>query len=184
MHYHLSSREIDEYLDGSLPAGERDRATRHIGECPECAAVHRARSRFDHLARRLPVERAGRQFTADVMHALGIATVATTTFRVLEQFAYAFAMAIVLGVVAAIFVATGVISAGQVQTTQSAAGEAYQIVAGGMTGFLNTAGAFAVEYFPFITRSGSAGVFSLTMLVVLGLGIIDWRFGKYLRARL
>lgn len=174
---HYTPDQLQMAIDGSLTTNEQAMIKDHVRTCIECGRAHAALLRVHRGMKKLPLEKTSSDFTRNVLVNLGIAPKSPLLFRLLEKSAYMFGLFIVLGIMLAAFVATGVI-------------EMRQITEGGsyVRNLLTTSGGFAdkgigafsnalKQYLPFAFGKGSMAISVFAMLVVAALAIADKLFG-------
>lgn len=116
---HCTNEQLQTLLDGRLAAGEQERIQSHIRQCASCAAGYNRLERLDHGLRRLPLAEASGELTGRVMQGILPPGHLSLAFRIVENLAYLFAVLIVTGIMAVVFVFTGVIDSGQVSEGES-----------------------------------------------------------------
>lgn len=169
---HLTNEQLQSFVDGMLPANEAASATVHLRICSRCRNASAALRRLDMTLRNLPIANLGGDFTRNVLTRLDIVPKSPVLFRVVENLAYVFGMMIVLGVMLAVFVLTGVIDSTQVSNTQTFLNNAGDAVAEQTSHFVTSFASVLQSYLPFIFGNGNLkiavmGTATVGMLVVL-----------------
>lgn len=160
---HCTSEQLQMLLDGRVPDGEREELTGHLRECARCTASYRTLERMDRSLRDLPIASPSEGFTGTVMEKILPSGRLSLAFRIVENLAYLFAALIVTGIIAAVFIATGVIDSGQVSESQGVV-SAYANSAGTwLTEAVHGGNVWLERYLP--TRNGAA-------ITVFGIGIL------------
>ena len=109
---HLTSNELQEYLDGRMATGSAAEIRAHLQTCPECRRAHASLEILDRGLHAIPLEETGPAFTATVIRRLGLSGGTSPSGRVLERFAYAFGLVMVLAILTSVFLWTGIIPSG------------------------------------------------------------------------
>lgn len=115
---HCTSEQLHMLLDGRVQNGAREELTSHLRECTRCMASYRSLEQMDRSLRNLPIASASEGFTNKVMEKVLPSGHLSLAFRIVENLAYLFAVFIVTGIIAVVFVATGVIDSSQVSESQ------------------------------------------------------------------
>ena len=184
MNKHTTADQLLGFLDGSLPASGKREVEEHLRICASCRKAMDDFRALDRSLRRVPVVQASRGFTGTVMTRILSGGKEPITFRLLTGLAYAFAMLIVLVVLGVVFIATGVLhvesGAGEQNRFQSvfdAASSTLDAVPAAMTGWIT-------GYVPFIFGTGSLGITTAILVVVMMLFIFDRLVGWKIAGRL
>lgn len=115
---HRTSEQLQMLLDGRVTEAERKETSRHLQECSRCMAAYHRMEQLHQGLQKLPVATTGAAFTSGVMEKILPSARLSLAFRIVENLAYLFAVLIVTGIVAVVFVATGVIDSAQVSEGQ------------------------------------------------------------------
>jgi len=185
MSNHMTTDELLEFLDGTLPDSGKRVVEEHLRTCFSC---RRALDDFRHLdssLRKVPLVQASRGFTGNVMSRVVSGGKEPLTFRLLTGLSYAFAMLIVLVILGVVFVATGVIDirsgSGEANRFQSA----FDTASSTLDAIPTAMTAWITEYIPFAFGSGSLGITTAILVVVSMLFVFDrlvgWRIVSRLR---
>jgi anti-sigma factor RsiW len=167
---HCTSEQLQMLLDGRLAGGEREVVLTHLQECARCMAASRGLEQLDRGLRQLPVSAAGVEFTEKVMEAITPSGRLSFAFRLVENLAYVFALLIVTGIIAVVFVATGVIDSGQVSDGQGLVNTYVGATSDWLAGALHGGTAWLERYLP--TRGG-ANIMLFGIGVLAGLALLD-----------
>lgn len=178
MNVHITADRLQAFLDRSLVGTEAEMVQRHIDECPRCAARYRSYERFDRSLRKLPVERVNDGFTREVMGKLHLAPPSPFGFRILENLAYVFGLLIVLGVMTAVFLWTGVIDTAPLTQTEGAA-DSFMADAGvRFTAAFESLTRWLTEFFPFAFSKSALGISGFLLIALFLLLIVDRLVGR------
>jgi anti-sigma factor RsiW len=109
---HVTSDELQEYLDGRMDTGNAAEVRAHLQACQDCRRAHASMEVLDRDLHAIPLEETGPAFTATVIRRLNLAGASSPSGRLLERFAYAFGLVIVLAILTTVFLWTGVIPSG------------------------------------------------------------------------
>lgn len=169
---HLTNEQLQSFVDGMLPPNEAASVTVHLRICSRCRNAAAALQRLDTTLRNLPIANLGGDFTRNVLTRLDIVPKSPMLFQVVENLAYVFGMMIVLGVMLAVFVLTGVVDSSQVSNTQTLLNNASDEVAEQTAHFVASFASALQSYLPFIFGNGNLkiaimGTITVGMLVVL-----------------
>jgi len=118
---HLRDQELQAFVDKTLDLGEAKRVSDHLLLCPACRRVHEGVERIDGALRRQTLVSVRSDLADRVMEQLGYGTT-PFLFQLFKGFSFFFAFLIVMTIMSAIFVATGVIGAGGVDTSPTTLG--------------------------------------------------------------
>ena len=171
---HCSSEQVQAYVDGRLPRDEESSVGTHLRDCPECSRAYKAIRQINGFLKRLPLENASTDLARSIMEKLSLSTGSSLAFRLVENVAYFFGLLLVLGVMAAVFIFTGVLDTEQISQTQGVISKVWlNIGAGGLfvVGDLTDS---LQRFFPFIFRTGNVSITFFGGLVVLVLAVVDW----------
>jgi hypothetical protein len=169
---HCSTDQMQSLIDGTISRTEREIVTYHMRDCPECMVRYQSMLKFDGVLRSLPLTEAGSGFTDAVMAKLDLSLPATRAFRFFTWIAYQLGLIVVAGLMAGVFVLTGLIGPEQLETGQSVAGEALGYVDGFLSSGLGLITAWLRSVIP-VPSSGSLGIFCATVVVLLLLLLVD-----------
>ncbi len=169
---HLTNEQLQSVIDGMLPRDEATSVTAHLGICQRCRNASAALQRLDATLKNLPATDLGADFTRNVLTRLDIVQKSSVLFRVVENLSYVFGMMLVLGVMLAVFVLTGVIDSSQVSNTQTWLNNAGSAVGETTSHVVALFAAALQSYLPFIFGNGNLkiavmGTAAVGMLVVL-----------------
>jgi anti-sigma factor RsiW len=167
---HCTSEQLHTLQDGRLSDVERTNVTEHLEECPRCKSAYRNIQQLDRGLRELPIAAAGAGFTDKVMEKVLPSGHLSLAFRIVENLAYLFAILIVTGIIAAVFIATGVIDSGRVSEGQGIV-SAYSSAAGTWLGeVIHGATLWLERYLP--ARAG-INIMIFGVGILAGLGLLD-----------
>ncbi|MEK9136811.1 MAG: hypothetical protein AAB393_06780 [Bacteroidota bacterium] len=175
---HYTLNQLNELVDGRMAADEAQLMRRHMSICIECHAVFASLARIDTSLRNLPLERTSPDFTQLLMERALAAPKAPAMFRLLEKLSYVFGLLIVLGIMIASFVVTGVFDTTQVDQTRSVATGIVDRVGEGLASTVNSFTAMLVQYLPFAFGKGSMSIAFFAVLIVAMLAGVDRVVGR------
>ena len=118
---HLQDQEQQAFVDKTLSVADSKRVSDHLLLCPECRRVHEGVERIDGALRRQTLVSVRSDFADRVMEQLGYGTT-PFLFQLFKGFSFFFAFLIVMTIMSATFVVTGVIGAGGVDTSPTTLG--------------------------------------------------------------
>lgn len=170
---HYTSEQLNMFLDGRMAEGDRRRMQDHLSTCTRCRSAFDTLSRIDAALRRLPLAGVGPDFTRSVMDRVLATQRPSFAFRLLEKLPYIFGLLVVLGIMVASFVLTGVFDGSQLEqgrsVATSVAGKAGEVLTGAAGMFT----AWLVRYFPFAFGKDSMGVAVFAAAVIAMLAAVD-----------
>ncbi|MBM2845921.1 MAG: hypothetical protein HW407_1233 [Bacteroidetes bacterium] len=170
---HCSSDQFHGYIDGRLTQGEMQMVKRHLLVCPQCSTALETLQGIDRSLRRVPRAHVSEGFTEAVLSRLHLAPKSPLAFRVLEKVAYLFGLSIVLAIMLAAFVITGVVDIGAVNQTQSSVQQSLSAMGEGIDGLVGSLSTWLKAYFPFAYSKGTLSIAFFGSLIVAVLGVVD-----------
>lgn len=180
---HLSSEQIQVYVDGGMSDLERSSVESHLASCSACRISLISMRRIDAALRSLEIERTRPEFTSAVMNKLGVVPKSPLIFRAVEKFAYFFGLLIVLGIMLAAFLVTGIVEMRQIQQTESVASGVYSQLTGNVMSAFNAVSQWLVEYLPFVFGKGSLNIVLFVVAVLFALAVADRLIGNKMLGR-
>ncbi len=174
---HLTNEQLQLFVDGMLPPEEAASVAGHLRICFRCRNASAALQKLDATLKSLPSGNLGSDFTRNVLMRLDIAPKSSRLFGVVENLAYVFGMMIVLGVMLAVFVLTGVVGSSQVSNTQTWLNNASDVFAGRTSHFVASFASALQSYLPFIFGNGNLKIAAMGTIAVGMLMVVD-RFLK------
>lgn len=175
---HYTFEQLNLLLDGKLPEAERAAMQQHFLSCTTCRHAFEDLAGIDGALKGLPQIQTSPDFTRKVMDLVLDGPRASLAFRVLEKMSYVFGMLIVLGIMIAAFVVTGVFDASQVDQTKVLASGMVEQVGQGISSGIGKFTILLVQYLPFAFGKGSIGVAFFAVAVVAMLAAIDRVVGR------
>ncbi len=170
---HITNEYLQLFLDGRLVPDERVFVERHMQSCVQCRRAYQSLSLLDASLRVLPVERTKEDFTHLILTKLDISPQIPFLFRIVENLAYVFGLFLVLGIMLAAFLVTGVIDAKQVVETQSTASHIGKSLMQQLDAFADGLTVFLQSYMPFMFGSRSMKIAFMSTLIVGMLALFD-----------
>jgi len=180
MHEHISDDLIQELIDGSLGAEDLGRVREHLENCAVCNAVHKSLLRFDNTMRRLPLERPGPAFTANVMAQLDPGLGLVRALRFLEIVPNILGLSIVLGSMLLVFVWTGVVDVSRFSWEEGYFGGVAGEAGATISSVLGTASVWLSDFLPFVFGSKTLNISISIVAVIVILAGIDRGIGRRL----
>ena len=170
---HCSSSQLNTYIDQSLSQDEARVVDEHLHGCPECRRALRGIVDLDSALRSLPLVRVNPGFTNKVMGGLYLAPRSPFLFRALEKVSYAFGLFIVVAIMLAAFVLTGVIEMVQVAESQSVVSELVSKSGESLGVGFRTFGELLSKYWSSTFGKGTLGISSFIVIVVFAIATVD-----------
>jgi hypothetical protein len=165
---HLTSFEMQEYLDALLSVDRKKEIDDHCAQCSQCSATLRSMQRLDAALRKMPVEKASQNFTRRVMTALEPQKSSGFLWLIFRNLAPFLGTVTILVVIYYVLQLTGAYDTSEISksvaVTQSVYGTIHTTVAESFTGFSKG----LKSIFPFLYTEGSYGLLAF-VLVLFGL---------------
>lgn len=175
---HCTSERLNLLLDAKLAPGEEKEMRDHLSTCRQCRRAFENLSRVDVALRDLPLITTGAGFTRSVMDRILAGPKSSFAFRVLERMSYVFGLTIVLGIMIAAFVLSGVFDQAGIEQTQGVASDVMGRAADTVANSIGVFTAWLVQYLPFAFGKGSMGVAFFAVAVVMMLAAVDRLVGR------
>jgi anti-sigma factor RsiW len=177
---HLTDEQLQMYVDEVLTEEESYAIAKHLQACSQCSSEHASLTRLHRTLKSFPVERVGSDFTQTLLEKLGIAPKTTFLYRVAENFAYAFGLVIVLGMMLTAFVVTGVVTTGQLSAILDPVIQTTEIVVKQIRSSLALLVVATRSYLPFLFADAGMKMAVTATLAVGMLALLD----KFLKKRI
>ena len=174
---HIPPEQIQQYIDGSLADADRRTVAAHLDACRSCRTVWTGFSRIDGSLKHLPREKASRSLSASVMERLNLAPRRDGTYMLLRHTGTVFAFLVVSAILVGVFLWTGVIDLGGVESdpgTTGWLGGAGESIVGAAEG----AGIMTAKFVSFFSSQGGSAVLVFGVAVVGFLGLADFLFRR------
>lgn len=175
---HFTSEQFNLLLDGELTGAEEKSIRDHFSVCTDCRLAFENLARIDIVLKGLPVAETRPDFTRSLMDRILVVPKSPFLFRLLEKMSYVFGLLIVLGIMIAAFILSGVFEAPQIEQTKSVAtgivdkaGESLATSVGAFTTWL-------VQYIPFAFGKGSMSMAFFAVAIVIMLAAVDRLVGR------
>lgn len=175
---HYSAEKFNLLLDGRLTSDEAGKMNVHIGACTECRRTLEALGRINAAIRHLPLVETRPDFTRSTIDRILIAPKPSLLFRLLEKASYVFGMFIVLGLMVAAFVLTGVFSGSDIEQTRSVVTGMAASAGDGLSTTLNAFNGWLVRYLPFAFGKGSMSIAFFALMVLVMIAAVDRLVGR------
>ncbi len=167
---HVTNEQLQMTLDGRLSEAERGEILRHVQQCAVCTAAYRGLRQLDEGLRELPVTATSAGFTRKLMGEILPSGHLSLAFRIVENLAYLFAALFVLGIIAVVFIATGVVDTAQVSQSEGVV-SSYVTATGDWLGqTMQTGTAWLQRYLP---GQGGSNIILFGIAVLGGLALLD-----------
>ncbi len=166
---HCTEGEIQSFVDGTLATEDAGRVRDHLNACPRCCAVARGERKLGVAIRRLPRARVGRGFTDSVMVRIGVAPRSPLAFRLFSNLAYVVGLAVVCGIMAGVFVLTGVQDVGPSGNAGSLARETLAVVSGAFSDL----SLWIAAFLPYAFGRSAAGISVLVVAAIGAIAVVD-----------
>ena len=114
---HYTAEQFNVLLDGRMAAHDRQQMQDHLSACKECRSVFDSLSRIDAALRELPQVQTREDFTRSVMDRILAKKASPLAFRLLEKLPYIIGLVMVLGIMVASFIISGVFDKSQLGQT-------------------------------------------------------------------
>ena len=175
---HYTVQQLHSLLDDRITVDEDRRMREHLNGCESCRLAFENLSSVDGVLRKLPLLETRPDFTRALMDRILLAPGSSFAFRVLEKMSYVFGLLIVLSIMIAAFVLTGVLDQSQVEQTKGVASGIADQVGSGVSRAVDGFTALLVQYIPFAFGKGSMGVAFFSVAVIAMLAAIDRVVGR------
>lgn len=183
MAQHYTVQQLNLLLDGRTTADEDRRMREHLSACASCRLAFENLSSVDTLLQKLPLLEIRPDFTQSLMARILGAPKQSLAFRLLEKLSYVFGLLIVLGIMIASFILTGVFDTNQIDQTKSVATGIADKAGEGLASSIGTFTAWLVQYLPFAFGKGSMSVAFFAFAIVLMLAVVDKVVGRRILQR-
>jgi predicted anti-sigma-YlaC factor YlaD len=175
---HFTSEQFNLLLDGRLTGVEEKSIRDHFSVCTDCRLAFENLARIDIVLKSLPVVETRPDFTRSLMDRILAVPKSPFLFRLLEKMSYVFGLLIVLGIMIAAFILSGVFEPPQIEQTKSVAtgmvdkaGESLATSVGAFTSWL-------VKFIPFAFGKGSMSMAFFAISIVIMLAAVDRLIGR------
>ena len=180
---HYSAEEFNLLLDGQLDSNEARRLEEHIRTCGQCRRAWEELGKIDAAMRHLPLVETRPEFTRSVVDRLLVAPRPSLLFRLLEKASYVFGLLIVLGLMIAAFVLTGVFKGTEIEQTKSVVNTITATAGDELSAALSAFNGWLVRYIPFAFNKGSISVAFFALVALVTLAAIDRLVGRRVMSR-
>jgi anti-sigma factor RsiW len=180
---HISSTQLDGYLDNAVSGAERLLIEQHLRACDVCKNAYDGARQIEEALRTLPRERVSRTFTRAVLRMLHLLPQTSLAFRLLEKIAYLFGLMIVVTVMLTVFTATGVIQWGEIPEAHSAAGKAAAGLLSAVSGAADAVAHFVQTFVPFASSKSGGGIVLAAIAAAALIALVDVVLGKRIPQR-
>jgi predicted anti-sigma-YlaC factor YlaD len=173
MNIHLSTERLQDYLDGTLSAGEMEEIEGHLATCRKCNSTYKALSTVDGVLRSMHAEKVSPAFTQSLMQKVLQESQTPLSFKILEKLASVFALFLVLAVLVTVFTFTGVMDLSTLDEgknkLQELMLESTSVVEGGIAAFSR----WLVELAPFAFGGTSIDISAMVFIIIVLLALLD-----------
>jgi anti-sigma factor RsiW len=177
-HMHVSPADLQDFLDGNLSGVVLRSVEEHLDSCKACESRFRSLAAVDRALHSLPQVQVDAGFTRAVMSRIASVRTNPVGYRLLENAAYVFALALVAAMILTVFILTGALD--QQEVTQGQ-GVAEEIIAGAGTLAGSSIAMFSSllsEYAPFVFGSGSLAITGSILVILAVLAVLDRVFAR------
>jgi predicted anti-sigma-YlaC factor YlaD len=175
---HLTDAELQSMLDDTLAGTDRRRVEQHLAVCSRCNAAFANLRSIDTALEGQLIVATRSDFTRAVMSTIMPEVRQSRTYKAVEKAAYLFSLLIVLAIMIAAFLVTGVFQSSDFNQTRTVAGAMIEktgdAIGSTVTGFT----AILVEYLPFAFGKGSMNVGLFAIVVIAMIAVVDRLIGK------
>jgi predicted anti-sigma-YlaC factor YlaD len=175
---HFTSEQFNLLLDGRLSGGEEKTIRDHLSGCNDCRRAFENLERIDSALKDLPVVETGPDFARLLMDRILAPAKSPLMFRLLEKMSYVFGLLIVLGIMIAAFVLSGVLETTQIDETKSIATGIADKAGESLASSIGTFTTWLVQYVPFAFGKGSMSVAFFAVTIVMMLAVVDRLVGR------
>lgn len=175
---HYSLEQLNALLDGRMSGPEVQDIHMHMETCRECHTAFENLERVHLAIQALPVLTTRPGFTRSVMDKVLAPPAPSFTFRLLEKVSYLFGLLIVLGIMVAAFVVTGVFEKSELSQTKTVATSMADQLGDGMAASISGFASWLVQHLPFAFGKGSLGMAFFAVAVLVMLALVDRVVGK------
>jgi anti-sigma factor RsiW len=169
MDFHVTSDQLQEYIDGRMTAEMAGRVGQHFGVCEKCRSAHALMRGIDIALRHQQLEQVSAGFTHTLMAKINLSEKPSLVFSFFEKIPYLLGLAVVLAVMVTVFVVTGVMQWGEVSGTGDSTSQALTAIGSGMNHAFASLSVLLSEYFPFLFGNKALAV---VVFVMIGLGFL------------
>jgi hypothetical protein len=167
---HCGDEQLQMLLDGTLKGKEEEDVLLHLQSCSRCTAVFEGFEQTDRGLRRLPLSSTSREFTRRVMDEVMPSGHLSLAFRIVENLAYLFAALFVTGIIAVVFIATGVIETSQVNEGRDIFGTYTGAMSDWLANALHGGASWLERYLP---SKGGTSILLFGAVVLAALALLD-----------
>jgi anti-sigma factor RsiW len=175
---HLTMDRLNQYVDNRLDAIEASEVLVHLKECRACLRTHESLAKVDASLRVLPLEHVHADFTRNVLTALSISPQTSVFFRIVEHLPYVFGLMIVIGVMLAAFIGTGVIPLNPSTETETRLDRAWNALDHSLTATVTVMNSVGQKYFSFLYSSGTMRLVLMSVVSVGLMFLLDRFLGR------
>jgi hypothetical protein len=170
---HITSFEMQEYLDAFLSADRKKEIDEHCAQCSQCSASLRSMERLDAVLRKMPVDRTSQNFTRRVMTALEPRKSSGFLWFIFKNLAPIIGIVSILVVIYYVLQLTGAYDTSEISksvaVTQSVYGAVHTSIAETLAGFSRG----LKTMFPFLYTKGSYGLLAFVLVLFGFVALLD-----------
>jgi hypothetical protein len=175
---HLTVDQMQSLIDNAVSGTEKSMLQMHLDGCDGCRALHAQLLRIDRALTHQPVAATRPDFTRVVMSSLLPGRQSSVLFKLIEKTAYIFGLMVVLAVMLAAFVVTGVLQKSDFTQTRTVAGALLEKSGDSIGSTVSAFTSFLMEYFPFAYGKGSMSVGFFALAAIALLALVDRIIGR------
>ena len=166
---HLTSTQIQEYLDSFVGDPSLDEIEFHLRTCPECQSKLKALKHMAASLRRFPLDRVSPNFTERVIKRLRIKESPSFVWTIFKNIAPLFALILVVGLVFVALQFAGAFSSSTLQQPAQQTQSVYSQVSGKVTSVIGVLSDWLSKYFSFAFAKSTYG---LTVFLIVFFSVV------------
>jgi hypothetical protein len=170
---HLTTGELHNYVKGLLSQAEYNECDPHIQNCKQCAERVRIFQLLESVLPTVPLESVSPDFTQKVTEKLKIQEHPSLAWKILQNFAPVFALAIVLVIVYVILDYLGVLQGSQMQQSVQYTQSIYGKIVDGVAMSIKILNEWLQTYFSFAFTKNSYGLTVFLVLFFSAIAVLD-----------
>ncbi|MBI4548801.1 MAG: zf-HC2 domain-containing protein [Ignavibacteriae bacterium] len=146
---HLTSTQIQEYLDGLISGLSLNEIELHLRTCQDCQSKLNALKRIDRVLHRIQLERVSPSFTERVMKQLNIKESSSLAWTIFKNIAPLFALMLVTGIVLVVMYMSGALQGEELQQPIQQTQSVYNGFSSGVSSAIGALNEWISRYFSF-----------------------------------
>lgn len=170
---HLTSDQLQEYVDGFIDPRHRNEIDLHLHTCDECGGKMKSLRLFGSSLKNIPLERVNPNFTLRVMERLGIKESPSFVWSIFKNLAPLLGLFIVIGIVYGVLKFTGMLEGSGVGKSITATQSAYNSVATEISTGVSAFNGLLKNLFPFLYAKSSYGLTAFLFVLFIIVALLD-----------